>query len=323
MNIRTTTLGTTQSMLGYISNGESKYYELSQQAASGIKVDQPSDDPIAAKQIMNITSTLDQLNGYIDNMKTSQTELNTLDDTLASLTDLIQNASDLATQAANGTYSQDDLDNIKTQIDQILNSVIDLSNTTYNGKYIFSGTAISTQTYTTDVDGNIVYNGTNTSTDAYKRYVNISDGVSVAINAAGDDIFGSYTAPIPDDPLTVGIDETAPATGTGIIGTLKLLSNALETGDSTVISSSLDSLTNNLDTVSGVRTTFASLSNKFELTESSIDATITNLTQRKSDLQDADLTEVLTDLSTQKLALEATYSVTSQLLGGLSLLDYM
>lgn len=72
-----------------------------------------------------------------------------------------------------------------------------------------------------------------------------------------------------------------------------------------------------------MRTTFASVSNKFELTESSIDAAVTNLTERKSELQDADLTEVLTDLSAQKLALEATYSVTSQLLSGLSLLDYM
>jgi len=323
MDIRTTTLNTAQSMTNYISKGESRYYELAQQASSGIKIAKPSDDPSASKQILDINSTLSGLNSYLDNMKTAQTELNTLDDTLSSVTDLIQKASDLATQAANGTYSQDDLDNIKTQIDEILNSVIDLSNTDYNGKYIFSGTATSTLTYTTDVDGNIVYNGTDTSTNAYKRYVTISDGVSVAINAKGDNIFGSYTEAIPDDPGTVGIDETAPATGTGIIGTLKLLSNALAAGDIDEISASLNSLDNSLNTVSATRTTFASVSNKFELTESTIDAAITNLKSRKSDLQDADLTEVLTDLSTQKLALEASYSVTSQMLSKVSLLDYL
>lgn len=323
MDIRSTNLGTSSSMMNYLSSTETRYYELLQQSSSGLKVSKPSDDPSSTRSILNINTKLSQLNGYTGNMSTSQTELDTLDSNLSTLTDLIQNANDLATQAANGTYSQTDLNNIKTQIDSIIDSVMDVANTQYNGEYIFSGTATSTETYSKDADGNIIYNGTDTSTDAYKRYVTISDGVSIAINAAGDSIFGSYTAAVADDPSTVGVDETAPATGTGLIGTLKLLSDALGSGNKTDIKGSLDKLDSCLDTVSATRTKFASVSNRFEMTQNSIDTTVTNLKSQRSALQDIDLTQVLTDLSSQKLALQASMSATSSLLSGKSLLDYL
>lgn len=321
MYVRTTTLGSNDSLLNYMLESQSRYYELSTEASSGKKVAKPSDDPAAAKSIMDINARMSQLNNYVDSMKTAQPELNSLDDALTSLTTLIQKASDLTTQASNGTYNQSDLDTIKTQIDSIVDSVIDISNTQYNGTYIFSGTATSTTTYTTDASGNIVYNGT-PSTGDYKRYVTISDGVPVAINTTGDQVFGSYTAAIPDDPSTPA-NEAVPASGTGIIGTLKLLSDALGTGNKTVINSSIDALSNNLDSVSAIQTKFASVTNRFSMTQSSINDTITTLKGNRTDLQDADITKVYSDLAAQQIAMQASYQIASEMLGGKSLLDYL
>ena len=354
MNIRSTTLGTNNTMLNYLSNTETKYYDLLEQSASGLKVAKPSDNPTSTRSILNINTKLTQLDSYKENMSTTQTELDTLDSSLSSVTGLIQDSSDLVTQAANGTYNQNDLNNIKTQIDSILASVKDLANTQYNGQYIFSGTATSTPAYATDASGNISYQGADTSGNDYKRYVTISDGVSVAINAPGDKVFGSYStttaAPTPTVPGDVagtttttatdanGIETTTSVTvvlnsngtttrttntGTGIIGTLQLLSNALGSGNKADIKGSLDKLDSCLDTTSATRTKFASVSNRFEMTQNSIDTTTTNLKSQKSSLEDIDLTQVLTDLAAQKSALQATMSVTSNLLSGKSLLDYM
>lgn len=317
--LRTTVLGSTQSMMDYIKTGETKYNQLSEEASSGIKVNTPSDDPTAAKNILDITSQLNQLNGYVNNMKTSQSELNTLDDSLTSLTTMIQNATNLATQAANGTYNTSDLNNIKTQVDSIINSVVSLANTQYNGKYIFAGTATSTIPYTVAADGSITYNGTPAASDS-NRYVTISDGVSVAINITGDSVFGSYT------------QGTLPATptGTGLLGNLKALSNALGNNGTTTYNgatvtpnSSLDVLSSNLNTVTTAQTKFAAITNRFKMTEDSMSNTILNLTSQKSDLQNADLTQVLTDLTAQQTALQATYKITSQMLSGKTLLDYI
>lgn len=315
MEIRTTNLGTTNSMMNYITTAESKYYALSEEASSGKKLTEPSENPTGAKNVLNINAKLSQLNSYTDNMKLAQNELNVVDDTYASITNAIQNANDLATQAANGSYSQSDLDGIKVQINQIIEGVVDLANTQYNGAYLFSGTATSTPAYsvTRDAAGNITdikYNGT-PSTGEWQRYAQISDGVSVAINATGDQVFGASTA-------------GPPAVHTGLMDTLMNLSNALgPVANRPAISASLDSFSVDSDTVSAARTREASITKRFEITGYSIDTATTQLTASKSDLQDADLSQVLTDLSTQKLALQATMSVTSSLLSGKTLLDYI
>lgn len=309
MYIRSTTLGTTNSIINSILTSQTKYDNLSAQASSGLKVSKPSDDPTATKSILNINAKLSQLNSYLTNMSTTQTELDTQDSTLSSLNDLIQNASDLATQAANGTYSQTELNAMKTQVDSILNSVLDLGNTQFNGKYIFSGTNTSTPTYKVETNGSITYQGTPSSGD-YQRYVQVSDGVSVPINSTGEQIFGgSYNA--------------TTNTGTGLIGTLKTLSNALGSGNSTAITSSLDSLTTSLDAASLARTKTAAVTSQFKITQNSINTTITNLTGYKSDLEDIDLSTVLAKLASAQVAMQATMSTSAKTLSSLNLLNYL
>jgi flagellar hook-associated protein 3 FlgL len=345
-------------MLNYILNAESKYYDLSQEAASGLKVSKPSDDPSATKSLVNIKTQSSQLNGYLDNMSTAQNELNVLDDSMSSVTDLVDKTTSLATEASSGTYSGSDMDNIKVQVDQIIQSTVDAANTQYNGTYIFSGTAVETKPYTvaTDASGNITgitYNGTQSNAD-YKRYTTISNGVNVSINTTGDQAFGSYlqatpvtNATQPTDVAGTNITTATDAngnlvttsvttvlnsnntttvttgTGTGLMGTLMGLSNSLGSHTQAAVGKSLDGLNTALDTVSVTRTKFASVSNKFEITQNSIDTTLIQLKSYQSDLEDADLSQVLSDMTAQKTALDATYSVTSSLLAGKSLLDYI
>lgn len=355
--MRITTLGTSDTMLNYILNTESRYYDLSQEAASGLKVEKPSDDPAATKSLVNVKTQLSQLKDYLTNMSTSQNELNVFDDSMASLTDLVNSATGLTTEAASGTYSNTDMNNIKIQVDQIIDSVADIANTQYNGTYIFAGTAVGTKTYTVAKDATtgkitgITYNGT-PSTGDYKRFTTISDGVNVAINTTGDQVFGSYSEASATNPSVAGDTEgvtlstavdangrlvtttvtttisggnTTVTTGTGygLMGTLVGLSNSLGGHNQAAAGKCLDGLSTALDTTSVARTKFASVANKFQITKNSIDTTVTQLTAYKSDLQNADLAQVLSDLTAQKTALDATYSVTSSLLAGHSLLDYM
>lgn len=356
--MRITTLGTSNTMLNYILGAESKYYDLSQEAASGLKVEKPSDDPSAAKSLINIKGQLSQLNGYLENMSTTQNELNVLDDSMGSVTDLINQATSLTTEASSGTYSAKNMDNIKVQVDQVIQSVVDVANTQYNGTYIFAGTAVGTKPYTVATDSSgqitgITYNGI-TAAGNYQRYATISNGVNIAINTTGDQAFGSYsqTAPVtnPTQPTDVagttintandangnlvttavttvingdGTTTVTTGTGSGIFGTLMGLSKSLGSHSQASVGKALDGLNTALDVASVTRTKFASVSNKFEVTQNSINTTLTQLKAYKSDLEDADLAQVLSDLTAQKTALDATYSVTSGLLSKTSLLDYM
>ena len=113
---RITTLNTSKQLTNYMSLQETKYNNLSVQVSSGVKLTSVSQDPAAAREVLNINTKTAQLQGYLNNMSTATQELNMLDNTLSSASTLVNRISDLATQAANGTYSDKNLDEIKTEV---------------------------------------------------------------------------------------------------------------------------------------------------------------------------------------------------------------
>jgi len=313
MYLRTTTAATNNSMLDYIMNNQSKYNELSAQASSQKKLNTPSDNPTDAISVLNINKNLSQLNGYVTNMSQSQNELNVLDNSLASLTSNLQRVHDLAVQASNETNTPATLNNIKTEIDQIIQSVKETGNTQYNGSYIFAGTNVGQVPFEDGADGGITYTGTPQDKD-YQRYIQISDKVQTAINVSGDKLLGSYDADASGTPPV--------PTGSGIFKTLYDLSNALGKSDFTAIRSSLDKVQTDIQNTSNQRTNFASITNRFDMTKTSIKANVTQLTSFKSSLEDVDLATAMTNLANQELALKATMAVAAKTMQSSSLLDY-
>ena len=211
MFLRTTTTATNNTMLDYIMENQGKYNELAAQASAQKKLLVPSDNPTDAISVLNINKNLSQLDGYVDNMTQAQNELNVLDTSLASITTVLQRANDLTVQAANGTNGSDALLNIKTEIDEIIQTLKSLGNTSFNGSYIFSGTNVGTVPFQDNVDGGVNYTGTPETGD-YERYIQISQGVETAINVSGDKLLGYYDADSAGTPPV--------PTGTGIFKTL-------------------------------------------------------------------------------------------------------
>lgn len=362
---RVTTLQTTNTMLGYMDALESNYQKYIEQASSGQAVSEPSDNPEDARNILNINSQTARLKSYSATISTTQNELSQLDSTLSSLNDMISKATDLATQGATGTYDKDSLTQIQTSFDSVIQSIVNNANTDFNGTYLFAGTSSAAPySVTYDSSGNISaisYNGTNTDADAdaYKRYVTISDGVTVAVNANGESIYGHYSnnTNVTTTSTTAGTDSTTVTTsvtttvtnsstttvtkvtstvvsGTtvttavttteaaGLFGTLMTTSNALKAGDTKTVSASLTGLSTALNVTNSAAAKEGGIVNRLSLTSSSITETVTNLTSFKSDLSNADLSEVLTNLAATETALKATYQVTSNM-ADMSLLKYM
>lgn len=316
MFLRSTTTATNNTMLDYILANQSKYNEISAQASSQKKLLTPSDNATDAMNVLNINKNISQLNGYITNMTQSKNELGVLDNSLASITNSLQRAKDMGVLAANGTNSASDLQNMKIEIDQIIQTLKDTGNTEFNGAYIFAGTNTATVPFQDNPDGGIAYAGTPETGD-YQRYIQISNGVNAAINVPGDKLLGYYDADESGTPPT--------PTGAGIFKTLYDLSNALDASptDFTAIRNTLDGIQDGLDTVSSVRTNFASIVNRFDMTKTSIETSIVQLKSFKSEMEDIDLAEVLTNLSNQETALKATMAVASQSMQSATLLDYI
>lgn len=315
MYVRTTTNSTMSSLLTQIMSSQSSMLESQVQLASGKKINAVSDDAIAASKLLQINSQQNDIKRYLSNIDTSNSQINTLDDVLSSVENVGQDAYALSVQAANGTYSDSNLKDIKSQIDQIIASVVDFANTDHQGQYIFSGNNTSTPTYTIGADGSIKYNGSTNTTSDNSRSIEIMDGVYISLNVNGQSTFGSYT------PAT----STDPAAGTGLLGALGKLSAALgkTPPDQTAIADSVDGIQAGIEKVSNIRTQYgASISARLDMSKSYLTDLNLSLKERSSNIEDLDYAEAMTNFTNKKYAYQAALQVTSKTLG-ISLLNYI
>ena len=110
------------------------------QLSTGKALTAPSDDPTHIAQDLALGTTLGQDKTTISNVTDKTAELNTVDQALSSLTNVIQKARSIAVQGASDVLSPAQRQSLGTQVDGLLTEAIGLANTQYGGKYVFAGT---------------------------------------------------------------------------------------------------------------------------------------------------------------------------------------
>ena len=115
-----------------LQQSQANFDRLTAQLASGKKVQNLTDDPIAAVNIINTNRQLGQLETFATNVELGMKELDTLDDLLSLASGYLSNAWDKAVQANSQTYGVESLKALKVEIDQITKTMVDLANTEYN-----------------------------------------------------------------------------------------------------------------------------------------------------------------------------------------------
>jgi flagellar hook-associated protein 3 FlgL len=136
---------------------------------------------------------LGQIETFSQNAGLAIEELDTLDDLMELAGGYLQQAWDKAIQANNGTYGKSSLEALKTEIDEITKTMVDLANTEFNDNFIFGGANTKLTPYEIDENGNILYHGTKHDNPDYIRQTEIADGVFEVINTTGDRVFGYFT----------------------------------------------------------------------------------------------------------------------------------
>lgn len=112
---------------------------LFRQISSGKKVDKPSDDPIATGKIMNVKSQLQRNGEYQSTINMGNVWTNVTSTALNSAVDAWRRVEELTISAADGTKSADDLVAIAEELDQLLQHLVQVSNSENAGSYIFGG----------------------------------------------------------------------------------------------------------------------------------------------------------------------------------------
>ena len=134
----------TQQMLydNYISNMNSslaKLMELNSQSSSMKRINKPSDDPSGTVRVLNHRDTLLAIGQYQENIDTAQGWLNASDENLLQVSNLLTQAKTLAEQAATGTLTDDNREQISYQVRSLFEQLIGLANLEYDGKSVYAG----------------------------------------------------------------------------------------------------------------------------------------------------------------------------------------
>ncbi len=307
------TANSTQSMLNSMTSQQNKLYELYNKINNNTKYTNISENPIDASDIMKITKQLAEIDAYAKNISDATSQINAQDSVFSTIVEKMQRINDLAIQAANSPSGEDGFKACALEIKELTETIVNLANSQYDGKYIFAGTNVTTKPFEMLDDGSIVYNGTPADHYAgYERTLDISDDMKIELNSAGDSIFGTYDASVD------------PATGSGLFKVLGDLNKVMNSGtiDNEGVREQLDNIQNSINHISEIQAKHSSTVSKLTMTSETLTNTQLTLKSRKAELSEVDLPSAISELVQQNYALQASMQAYS-MIANQSLLDYL
>jgi flagellar hook-associated protein 3 FlgL len=262
-------------MLSAIQTSETNLATALQQVSTGKSVNLPSDNPAAeADMVQNTIETAD-VDQYTKNVSSVQSSVQTADSALSSVVSSLTQAISLGTEGANGTNSAANQQEIATQVQGILSGVVSDANTSYQGAYLFAGTASTTVPYTADSNSasGYTYNGN----DGINS-VQVGDNLSVQTNLPGSQLFSS-------------------SGNNNVLGSLSSLVTALQSGNTSAISTATTNVSTALNYVSQQRVVYGNAESQLNAQETYLQQETVTLSSQATSLVGVDMAQAATNLS--------------------------
>jgi flagellar hook-associated protein 3 FlgL len=270
-----------------------------QEVATGKSVNVPSDNPAASADMVQNTIETANVDQYTKNVSGTLSMVQTADSALGSVVSSLTQAISLGTEGANGTNNASDQQEIAEQVQSILSSVVSQANVSYQGSYLFGGTASTAAPYTASPasPSGYVYNGNNDTNS-----VVVGDDMSVQVNLPGSQIFSNANA--------------------SVLGSLSSLVAALQGGNSAAIGTATTAVSAALSNVSQQRAFYGNAENQLNSQETYLQQETVNLTSQQNSLIDVDEAQAATDLSQAETANNAAEAAAAKVLPD-TLLNYL
>ncbi len=266
--------------------------KLQYQKATGKKFRVPSDNPIGASKSLKFHTDISKLEQYKRNAEDAMSWMTDTEAALGEIGEVLKRAYELSIDVANGTKkAPEDLQKVKEEIDQLREHLIQIGNTTYAGRHIFSG--YKTDKPLLDEDG--TYNIELREDEIFEYSVGISEMVKV--NTLGGKVFGKIGLDGNGKPIFNGEPDYASNINEKempyLIAVFDTLSEELNSGtDPEVIQESIGRLQNCHEQILTVRAEVGAKMNRLEMTEKKIDIQIENVNELLSLNEDVDMAEI-------------------------------
>lgn len=287
----------TRDLLASLTALRGEQQDAMMELASGRRVNRPSDDPAAVAVLLANHSESSRVDQTISNLATVKGTLLTADSTLNSAVLALTRAITLGTQGATGTLSPDQRLALAVEVRGLRDQMLTLANVTYQGTYVFAGTAVASPPFVADSasPSGVTYQG-----DAGVASIDVGEGQSLPTNIPGDRLFAA-----PSADVFLALDH---------------LIDALES--STGIEAATEEVQSAFSYVNTQRTFYGSMLNRIAMAETFLDRSKLQLAEQENSLAAADMEGAASRLvqasNTREVALGAAARVSQ-----LSLLDFL
>lgn len=170
-----------------MSKSQTDLAKLQEKVASGKELVRPSDGVDLALNISRLKSSIAKLDSYKDSLNAVNDRLRIEESYMTGTSDVLRQIKTLTIQGANASMSLSDKNVIATQIDELINELVNQANgADVNGNFLFAGTRVATRPYQLDDSGVFRYQG-----DQVNTSVDFSSTRQTVIGRSGPDVFQS------------------------------------------------------------------------------------------------------------------------------------
>lgn len=301
-----------QNMSG-ITGNQSLFMKAAEQLATGKRVINPSDDPLAASQAVMLSQSQAENNQYTLARTFARQSVSMEENVLAGATSTIADIKTLIVNAG-GTKSDNDRDSLATQLQGLKDQLLNLANSTDgNGRYMFGG-YVNDKPPFVDEGRTVSYKGGDKAVEQ-----KVDANRTMTIGHTGDGVFMALTSNPKPEP-----DGSAPVANVfeSIDIALKALKTPQQDADDATKQQVTDALAkasrgmdNSYNKVLSVRAELGSqLQEMDQLDSIGKERDMTNQVQMSA-LTDADLAESISAYFMQQAALQASYKTFGDMQG--------
>ncbi len=288
-----------------MSNLQSSLQKLQMQLDTQKRVVTPSDDPVAAAQILQLMQSNGRNDQFITNNKAVESTLAISETAINSSINVMHAMKELTVQAGNGGLSTTQLQSMQVQVKQYFYQLLGNANITDGvGSYLFGGNKDTAPPFTADSALNTTYNG-----DAGRRVVEINTSRSIPVNEVGSSVYGNA------------------ASNTALFDSVQAFSNLLGQNPKPAnFQAQLTTIMGNMDVAAqNLTNSQASIGARRKENEDAMNSSTDTTLQYQgaiSNLQNLDLPKAISDFSLTQASLQYS-QLTFNKISNLSLFNYI
>lgn len=309
--------------------------DLRSQAATGLKLNKPSDDPTAVRPVLTTRTQMRHTDRYLDTMGVSLDKMQATDGHLEHVETIMQRAKEIAINAANGSLNDFDRTVLADEINHLRRELLDVANAQVDGKHIFAGYAENTLPFIENTAYDpATYDPTNSTTwpflyqgDANPTELEITPGELLTVNTTGNDLFLGITNSNWVDPTTPALNQPE-SERIDLFSILTRTEEAIRAnnmddpaGAGGGIEANIDNLEMAADQNRRLRSQLGNRARRVETAMMHQEDVKVDLEMILSRYQDADIVETFNEIVQQETTFQAALNVTARI-SNITILDY-